>query len=73
MTDAYTQLKSDLRQAGVSLRAISRDAGVSHTAVADVARGARRSQRIEKLIAKRLGRQPSDLWPDRYAKEGGTP
>lgn len=72
MTDDYSQLKSDLLKAGVSLRSISRDVGVSHTAVADVARGARRSRRLEKIIADRLNKAPSDLWPDRYGDEGGT-
>lgn len=72
MTDSYTQLKDDLRKAGFSLRSISREVGVSHTAVTDVARGARRSRRIEQLIAERLERTPSDLWPDRYPIEGGA-
>ena len=72
MTEAYFKLKRDLRCAGISLRAIARDAGVSHTAVTDVARGARRSKRIEEIIALRPGTEPSHLWPDRYSRKGGA-
>lgn len=71
MSDAYERLKSELHRVGVSLRSISRDAGVSHTAVTDVARGARRSRRIEKLIADHLEKQPSQLWPERYQDDVG--
>ena len=52
MTNAYSKLKADLKSAGVTLRSIARDLRVSHTAVADVARGARRSKRIEQAIAE---------------------
>lgn len=72
MTESYSKLKRDLRSAGISLRAIAREAGVSHTAVTDVARGARRSKRIEEIIALRLGTEPSLLWPDRYSRKGGA-
>lgn len=66
MNAAYFRLKQDLKRAGRSLRSISREVGVSHTAVTDVARGARRSQRIEQIIADHLNVKPADLWPDRY-------
>lgn len=72
MSDTYSKLKSDLKEAGVSLRSIARDTGVSHTAVTDVARGARRSQRIEQFIAERLNTTPSKLCPDRYPQQGGA-
>ncbi|WP_419555506.1 helix-turn-helix domain-containing protein [Pseudaestuariivita rosea] len=71
MTDAYTKLKRDLHKAGISLRSISRDVGVSHTAVTDVARGARRSRRIKLIIAERLGTVPSSIWPERYQNMEG--
>ncbi|WP_424944624.1 helix-turn-helix domain-containing protein [Aliiroseovarius crassostreae] len=72
MTNAYSKLKADLKSAGVTLRSIARDLGVSHTAVADVARGARRSKRIEQAVADRLNTTPEQLWPDRYGQEGGA-
>ncbi|UWQ35603.1 helix-turn-helix domain-containing protein (plasmid) [Leisingera sp. M527] len=72
MTNAYSKLKADLSSAGVTLRSIARDVGVSHTAVTDVARGARRSRKIERAIADRLNTTPASLWPDRYGNEGGA-
>lgn len=72
MTNAYSKLKADLKSAGVTLRSIARDVGVSHTAVTDVARGARRSKRIEQAIADSLNTTPELLWPDRYGQEGGA-
>ncbi|UWQ02956.1 helix-turn-helix domain-containing protein [Aliiroseovarius crassostreae] len=72
MTNAYSKLKADLKSAGVTLRSIARDVGVSHTAVTDVARGARRSKRIEQAIADCLNTTPELLWPDRYGQEGGA-
>ncbi|UWQ00221.1 helix-turn-helix domain-containing protein [Aliiroseovarius crassostreae] len=72
MTNAYSKLKADLKSAGVTLRSIARDLGVSHTAVTDVARGARRSKRIEQAIADSLNTTPELLWPDRYGQEGGA-
>ena len=70
--DAYSRLKKDLQKAGLSLRSIARDNDVSHTAVADVARGARRSKRLEKIIADQLQCHPSKLWPERYITRGGV-
>jgi lambda repressor-like predicted transcriptional regulator len=72
MTNAYSKLKADLKSADVTLRSIARDVGVSHTAVTDVARGARRSSRIEQAIADRLNTTPELLWPDRDGREGGA-
>ncbi|SMR71982.1 transcriptional regulator, Nlp family [Aliiroseovarius halocynthiae] len=72
MTNAYSKLKADLKSAGVTLRSIARDVGVSHTAVTDVARGARRSKRIEQAIADSLNTTPELLWSDRYGQEGGA-
>lgn len=63
--DRYLKLKSDLRKSGLSLRGIARDLGVAHTSVVDVARGVRRSGRIEAAIARELQTTPSELWPDR--------
>ncbi|MGJ8686391.1 MAG: helix-turn-helix domain-containing protein [Spongiibacteraceae bacterium] len=70
MMDSYEKLKLSLKDAGVSLRSIARDTDVSHTAVTDVAKGARRSRRIEAFIAERLKTTPSQLWPERYQQKG---
>lgn len=70
MSDAYEKLKLALKAAGISFRSIARETGVSHTAVTDVAKGARRSRRIEALIAQRLCTTPAQLWPDRYQGQG---
>ncbi len=58
-------IKGMLRIHGSSLAQIGRALGVTTSTVSIVAKGHRRSRRIELAIAGAIGVAPSDLWPDR--------
>ncbi|MBN8736345.1 MAG: helix-turn-helix domain-containing protein [Xanthomonadales bacterium] len=77
----HEQIKMRLRLMGSSLSDVARELGVAATTVTSVSQGARRSRRIEALIAVKLKTTPARLWPDRYAvgrrqtgcQQGGSP
>ncbi|MDB6182901.1 helix-turn-helix domain-containing protein [Paracoccus fistulariae] len=64
--DAHERLKAELRIRGSSLAQISRDLGVSDSALSLVGKGYHRSRRIEKALADAIGSTPEALFPDRY-------
>lgn len=64
--DAHERLKAELRIRGSSLAQISRDLGVSDSALSLVGKGYHRSRRIEKALADAVGSTPEELFPDRY-------
>lgn len=64
--DAHERLKAELRIRGSSLAQISRDLGVSDSALSLVGKGYHRSRRIEKALADAVGSTPEALFPDRY-------
>lgn len=63
-------IKYQLRTKGTSLAKLSRELGVSDTAVKNAKRTA--YPRMERAIAKALGLKPIDLWPERW-NLNGTP
>ncbi|MNZ81991.1 DNA-binding transcriptional regulator Nlp [compost metagenome] len=63
-------IKFQLRARGTSLAALSRELGVSDTAVKNAKRTA--YPRMERAIAAALGLQPVALWPERW-NANGTP
>lgn len=65
--EQHERIKMRLRLAGSSLACVARELGVAATTVTSVSQGARRSRRIEALIAEKLGLHPAQLWPERYA------
>jgi len=67
--DAHERLKAELRMRGTSLVQISRDLGVSDSALTLVGKRMCRSQRIEKALALAVGTSPEDLFPD-FQEEG---
>lgn len=69
--DAHERLKAELRIRGTSLAQISRDLGVTDSALSLVGKGFHRSRRIEKALADAVGTTPEALFPDRYL--GGEP
>lgn len=64
--DAHERLKAELRIRGTSLAQISRDLGVSDSALTLVGKGFHRSLRIERALADAVGSTPQALFPDRY-------
>ncbi len=69
--DAHERLKAELRIRGTSLAQISRDLGVTDSALSLIGKGFHRSRRIEKALADAVGSTPEALFPDRYP--GGDP
>lgn len=62
MHSPYEKIKRDLKLTGSSLRAVSRELGVSHTAVVDVAKQERSSARIAMALAEKLQITVDQLW-----------
>lgn len=58
-----------LRIRGLSLRALSRQEGVSHQAVSAAASGGG-SRHLQEAIAAALGLHPQDLFPELYDEHG---
>lgn len=63
-------IKFQLRARGTSLAKLSRELGVTDTAVKNAKRTA--YPRMERAIAAALSLQPVDLWPERW-NTNGTP
>lgn len=63
--DAHERLKAELRIRGTSLAKISKNLGVSDSALSLVGKGYHRSRRIEKALADAAGTTPEALFPDR--------
>lgn len=61
-------IKFQLRTRGTSLAKLSRELGVSDTAVKNAKRTA--YPRMERAIAKALGLQPMEIWPERWSTDG---
>lgn len=60
---AWIKYKLDLL--GCGFAAIARDLGVTRAAVNSVLR--KRYPKMERIVAKKLGVRPEDLWPERYS------
>lgn len=60
-------IKYQLRARGTSLAKLSRELGVSDTAVKNTKRTA--YPRMERAIAGALDLQPADLWPERWSSD----
>ncbi|MBD9499979.1 helix-turn-helix domain-containing protein [Pseudomonas sp. PDM17] len=61
-------IKFQLRAKGTSLAKLARELDVSGPAVKNVKRTA--YPRMERAIAKALGIEPRDLWPERWGSDG---
>ena len=54
---------------GITYEGIAEDLGVSWKTVAVVASGHEKSRRIQEAIAKELGMQINELWPEKEKPE----
>ncbi|HDL8450354.1 helix-turn-helix domain-containing protein [Pectobacterium versatile] len=57
-----------LRKKGTTLAAVSREAGLASSTLANAL--TKRWPKGEKLIADALGVSPAEIWPSRYRKSG---
>ncbi len=67
----HSQIKAALAAHGSGISALARHLSVAPSTITLVSQGYRRSHRIEKAIAEKLGTTPEKIWPERY-KQGGT-
>lgn len=58
-----------LRKRGTTLAAVSRDAGLASSTLANALK--KRWPKGERLIAQVLGVSPVEIWPSRYRKPKG--
>nr|WP_298796064.1 helix-turn-helix domain-containing protein [uncultured Acetobacter sp.] len=63
-------IKSSLRKKWGSLSALSRHLGRNPNAVTQALGTPGYSVPLEQAIADELGREPRDIWPDRYHMDG---
>lgn len=57
------RIKALILLQGTTITAIAREAGVSREWVSNIINGHKRSPRIQKAIARALGKKVEDLWP----------
>lgn len=65
----HSHIKAALIECGSGVSALARELSVAPSTVTVVSQGYRRSKRIETAIARKLGKQPSEIWPERYEGE----
>ena len=65
----HVEIRDGLRAAGTSLSAVARELGVTPATVTIVSQGHRRSHRVQVAIARHLGRDAHELFPDRYRED----
>lgn len=64
------EIKARLRMRGTSLSEIANELGISAPVVSVTIRYSnRRSRRVENAVAKAIGVEPSEIWPDRYSRK----
>ena len=68
MMKLETKIKIKLLEAGISGAEIARRANVDRTAIYHVIAGRSRSVRLRRAIAKALGMNVSELWPNNHGR-----
>ncbi len=71
MDDEYCHemVRARLRLARTSFSNIARELGITPASVSLVSQGRRRSRKVERTIAEKLGTTPEKIWPERYQQE----
>jgi lambda repressor-like predicted transcriptional regulator len=64
------RLKQKLKKHGISQFELARQLGVTRQAVNHVVLGRRKTERIRQAIAKALGLEVANIWPERPKKKG---
>lgn len=57
------EIKIELLKAGISIRQLARQEGVSHTAMSYTIHGVNKGLRLRQAIARALGKRIEDIWP----------
>lgn len=65
----HEQIKFALKMQNILLSDIAKELGVTRALVSGALLGRFRSRRVEAAIACHLGREPKDIWPERYVSD----
>ena len=57
------EIKIELLKAGISIRQLARQEGVSHTAMSYTIHSVNKGLRLRQAIARALGKRIEDIWP----------
>ena len=57
------EIKIELLKAGISIRQLARQAGVSHTAMSYTIHGVNKGLRLREAVARALGKRIEEIWP----------
>ncbi|MBZ0253105.1 MAG: helix-turn-helix domain-containing protein [Candidatus Methylomirabilis sp.] len=62
-------IKAGLRKSGTTPAALARTLKVDRSLVSRVIFGRSKSGRVARAIARKLGKKPSELWPQVYGRK----
>ena len=62
------EIKIELLKAGISIRQLARQEGVSHTAMSYTIHGVNKGLRLRQAVARALGKRVEDIWPPQAKK-----
>ena len=57
------EIKIELLKAGISIRQLARQEGVSHTAMSYTIHSINRGLRLREAVARALGKRVEEIWP----------
>jgi lambda repressor-like predicted transcriptional regulator len=57
------EIKIELLKAGISIRQLARQEGVSHTAISYTIHGVNKGMRLREAVARALGKRLEEIWP----------
>ena len=57
------EIKIELLKAGISIRQLAKQEGVSHTAMSYTIHGVNKGLRLRQVVARALGKRVEDIWP----------
>ena len=59
------EIKIELLKAGISIRQLARQEGVSHTAMSYTIHGVNKGRRLREAVAQAIGKSIEEIWPPR--------
>lgn len=65
--ERHDAIKRDLRILGIKFVDIAAELSCPPSMVTMVSQGRRHSAQVERAIARKLGRNPEGIWPERYS------
>jgi lambda repressor-like predicted transcriptional regulator len=57
------EIKIELLKAGISIRRLARQEGVSHTAMSYTIHGINKGLRLRQAVARAIGKSVEEIWP----------